>query len=123
MAKRILVVDDEELLIRSLTRLLEKHGYEVYTTRNGTDAQVMVGEEDFDLVICDIRMPGVNGVETVRSIQKIVRSQNKADLPVIFITGFADETIEEEAKKMKPLAYLYKPFEVQEILQLIRAKV
>jgi CheY-like chemotaxis protein len=117
---KILVIDDEELLIKTLNRLLEKQGYEVYTAKNGTDAGVMAEEEDFDLIISDIRMPGKNGVEVVQAIQKQVLSRQSKALPVIFITGFADPKIEAEAKKLNPAAYLMKPFDVTEILGIIR---
>src|SRR3990167_6359776 len=103
MAKKILVIDDEELLIRTMNRLLEKSGYEVYTAKNASDAQVMAGEEEFDLIISDIRMPGKNGVETVRAIQNLLASNHKKTLPVVFVTGFADEEIETEAQKLHPV--------------------
>ena len=122
-SKRILVIDDEELLTRTFSKLLEKQGYQVYTAKNGSDAEVMVEEEDFDLVICDIRMPGKNGVETVKSIQNVRESSSKEEIPIIFITGFADEKIEEEARKLNPIAYLMKPFDVQELLGIVQKKI
>ena len=72
--KRILVIDDEELLIKTFDRLLEKQGYEVYTVKNGADAIVMVEEEQFDLIITDIRMPGDDGVETIKKIDEIQKN-------------------------------------------------
>src|SRR3989338_2730017 len=117
MAKKILVIDDEELLIRTMSKLLEKSGYEVYTAKNGMDAEAMAEEENFDLIISDIRMPGMNGVKTVEAVQELLKAAGKPAIPVIFVTGFADEAIEAEAKKLKPLAYLYKPFDVKEILE------
>ena len=120
MPMKILVVDDEELLIKSMNKLLEKQGYQVYTAKNGLDAQVLAEEEDFDLVICDIRMPGQNGVETVKAIKEIVKSNQKKDMPVIFISGFADDNVQEEAEKLKPLAYLMKPFDIKELIQTVQ---
>ena len=113
MIKKILVIDDEELLIRTMNRLLEKNGYLVYSTKSSQDAEVIAEEEEFDLLICDIRMPGRNGVETAKCIQNI------KPMPIIFITGFADEAIEEEAQKLNPVAYLMKPFDAHEMLAII----
>ncbi len=120
MSKRILVVDDEELLIKSMNRLLEKQGYQVYTAKNGQDAQILAEEEDFDLVICDIRMPGQNGVETVKAIKSIVKSNKNKDIPAIFVTGFADDSIRAEAQRLSPLAYLMKPFDIKELIEVVQ---
>ncbi len=117
-AKKILVIDDEELLIKSLSRLLEKQGYEVYTVRNGSDAVAIMDEDDFDLVISDIRMPGLSGVETVRQIQENMSKKQKK-IPTIFVTGFADDNIEREARKLNPIAYIMKPFDIRELLKTV----
>ena len=121
MPKRILVIDDEELLIKTMNKLLEKAGYEVYTVKNGDDALAIVEEENFDLGICDIRMPGKNGVEIVQSIQNSLLDKNKKPFPVIFVTGFADDNIEADAKKLAPVAYLFKPFDANELLSIVKS--
>jgi len=118
MAKKILVIDDEELIIRSLVKILEKSGYEVFIAKNGQDAIVMAEEADFDLILADIRMPGINGVEAVREIHNISKKNKK--IPIIFITGYADEIAEKEAKKLAPEAYLYKPFNLDELMSKIK---
>ena len=115
--KKILVIDDEEILTRSLALLLEKCGYHVLTAKNGDDAKAMVDVEPFDLMICDIRMPGLNGIETVKAIWK---KQEKEKTPVIFVSGYADECLEEEARRLKPLAYFTKPFEIAKVLESVQ---
>jgi CheY-like chemotaxis protein len=120
MAKKILVIDDEELIIKSLSRLLEKNGYEVFVAKNGQDAIIMVEEEDFDLILADIRMPGLNGVETVKNIYKEATEKGQRKIPTIFITGYADEMIEKKAKALNPAAYIYKPFDIQELVDKIK---
>lgn len=115
--KSILVIDDEELLTRTYARLLERNGYVVYVSKNGQDAQIMAEEEEFHLIISDIRMPGIDGVETVKAIRK--QAMPGTQTPVIFVTGFADERAEAEAKKLGPLAYLFKPFDNEELLQIV----
>ena len=121
--KKILVIDDEEILTKTFSRLLERSGYEVYTAKNGQDAQIMVEDEKFDLIICDIRMPGLNGVETVRKIKEILEARGSDVTPVIFIAGYADVKLESEAWSLKPIAYLYKPFDNFELLRIVEKGV
>jgi CheY-like chemotaxis protein len=116
--KRILVIDDEELLTRTFSILLERNGYEVYVVKNGEDARVAAEEEEFDLIICDIRMPGLNGVETIKAI-KVSGTTNNKNAPVIFITGFADDEALREAHQLKPLECLRKPFDNAVFLRTI----
>ena len=120
MAKNILVIDDEELIIKSLRKLLEKNGFAVFVAKNGQDALVMTEEEIFDLIIADIRMPGMNGVETVQSIYAILEKRNLKMIPTIFITGYANEEIRKKADELKPIAYIYKPFEIDELVDKIK---
>jgi CheY-like chemotaxis protein len=114
MAKKILVIDDEELIIKSLVKLLEKNGYIVLTAKNGQDALVIAEDENFDLIIADIRMPGMNGVETVKTIY------SSKKIPVIFITGYANNEIKQKAKMLNPVAYIYKPFDILELVDKIK---
>ena len=123
MSKKILVIDDEELLTKTFTRLLEKNGYEVYTAKNGSDAKVLAEEEAFDLIICDIRIPGKNGVEIIREIQPALAEKDKNKIPVIFLTGFADSKLEREAQALDPIAYIFKPFDVGKLLEVIESTV
>lgn len=113
------MIDDEEILTKSFAILLEKKGYETYTARNGQDAQVLVEGENIDLIICDIRMPGQNGIATIVAINQIMEQQGKKSAPVVFVTGFADASLEEEARKLNPLAYILKPFDMQELLDIV----
>ena len=123
MAKKILVIDDEELIIKSVSRLLEKNGYEVFVAKNGEAAIIMTEEEDFDLILADVRMPGINGVETVEQIYKILKKKKQNKIPAIFITGYADDLIEKKINKLVPVAYLYKPFEINGLLDKIRIAI
>lgn len=116
MPKNILVIDDEELIIRSLTKLLEKKGYSVLVAKNGADAIAMSEEENFDLIIADIRMPGINGVDTVETIFGDLKKSQKKKIPVIFITGYADRDIEKRAATLSPAAYIYKPFDITTLI-------
>jgi len=117
--KKILVIDDEELLVKTFTRLLERLKYDVSIASRPEDAIAMAEEESFDLVLCDIRMPGKNGVETIREMRTSAEKRGKKVAPVIFLTGFADKKLEQEAQTLNPAAYIYKPFDTSELLEVI----
>lgn len=120
MQKKILVIDDEEILTATFVKLLETAGYGVLVASRGEDAVVMAEEDDFDLIICDIRMPGQDGVKTIQQIRNL-RGEKK--IPVIFITGYADEILEKEANRLDPVAYIYKPFDAFKLLDIIKKAV
>lgn len=115
--KKILVIDDEELITRTLARALEKEGHEVLVAKRGEDALVMAEEVDFDLIISDIRMPGPDGVETVK---KILAGKANAKVPAIFMTGYADAAVEKKAQELKPTACFRKPFDFPEFLAKVK---
>ncbi len=120
MAKKILVIDDEELIVKSLRKLLEKNGFEVFIAKNGQDALIMAEEEKFDLIVADIRMPGMNGVDTIKSIYESLEENHLKKIPTIFITGYADDGIKEQAENLKPIAYIYKPFDIPDLVDRIK---
>jgi len=97
---------NEEILTITFVKLLEKAGYSVLVASRGEDAVIMAEEDAFDLILCDIRMPGQNGVATIQQIKNL---RGKKEIPVIFITGYADEVLEKEASRLEPVAYLYNP--------------
>jgi len=68
-------------------------------------------------------MPGDDGVATIRKIRASLESNKKSKIPVLFITGFADEKLEKEARSLNPIAYLLKPFDIKQILELIKSAV
>lgn len=120
MPKKILIIDDEELITRTLANALERQGYEVLVAKTGADAIAMAEEEDFDLIISDIRMPGLNGVETVKKVLEAMNRRGAQKTPAIFITGYADAAIEKEAQVLAPHAYVYKPFDYASLMNKIK---
>ncbi|MGD8625003.1 MAG: response regulator transcription factor [Anaerolineae bacterium] len=111
----ILVVDDEPRYVRAIQFNLESSGYEVLVTRQGETAVEMVADEKPDLVILDIKMPGMNGYEACRQIRTF------SQVPIIMLTALA-----EDADKVKGLDigaddYVVKPFGADELLARVRA--
>ncbi|MCP4039099.1 MAG: sigma-54-dependent Fis family transcriptional regulator [bacterium] len=113
----VLVVDDEELYRRALERILARVGHNVLMARDASEAIGIVSSQPVDLVLCDIKMPGINGLELVRRIHEI-----EPDLPCIVITGYGTPENSIEALRAGAFWYLEKPFE-QERLDVIRRLV
>ena len=120
MAKKILVIDDEGLVTTSLKQLLKKSGYDVDVANSGHVALEKVKANDFDLIVSDIRMPDINGVETVKKIREYLRQGGKPTVPEILITGYASKENLEEAQRLKVADYIYKPFNIKEFLDVVK---
>ena len=120
MTKQILVIDDEELITKSLVLALEKGGYEVLVAKRCDEALAMAEAIDFDLIISDIRMPGVDGIETVRQLLELMTKRGVKQAPRIFMTGYADRVAEEGAKTLKPNDYILKPFDLKEFWAAVK---
>ncbi|MES1185970.1 MAG: sigma-54 dependent transcriptional regulator [Myxococcales bacterium] len=112
--KQILVVDDEPNLRRVLSAQLERDGYDVHTAEDGEQALGILKEHHIDLVITDLRMPRIDGMELLRRAQKI-----DAELPVVMITahGTVDNAV--EALKTGAFDYLTKPFDQVEVRTIV----
>ncbi|MGD0336351.1 MAG: response regulator [Candidatus Omnitrophota bacterium] len=117
MSKNILIIDDDGLVSRSLCGLLNRRGFQADPLDNGFDAIEKIKDTHIDLIIIDIRMPGIDGVETVRRIKEMLKSKHKADIPVIFITGYADSKANADAKELGKV--MFKPFDNQEFLDCV----
>ena len=108
---RILVVDDEASIRDLLTKTLALAEYDVDTAADAATALDRVRAADYDLLIADLRMPGMDGLTLIRQVKKI-----RAELPVIIITGFSSEASAIEAVNLGVAGYLRKPFRVPEVL-------
>lgn len=120
MAKNILIVDDEEIITKSLQKLLKKEGYGVIIANNGLDAVEKVKYNDFDLIVLDIRMPQMDGIETIKKIREFLKENGKASISEIVITGYADEGKYKNAIDLEVADYIYKPFEINDFLEAIK---
>ncbi len=119
MKKKILIIDDEELLTKTFSRLLEKNDFEVFVAKRGQDAIDIAEEEVFDLIISDIRMPGLDGIQTATKLREVFEKKKTKMPPEIFITGYSDESKEMQARALHPVAYIMKPFDMDVLLKAI----
>ena len=113
---KILVVDDEQSMRDFLKILLVKDGHDVVTANNGEQALSLLDKQAVDLVISDIRMPGMSGLELLEAIR-----EHHGDLPVIMITAFASPDDAVRAMKDGAFDYISKPFNVDEIKSVIHS--
>jgi DNA-binding NtrC family response regulator len=116
MAERILVVDDEPNMLRLLkTILMDKTGYEVETTNNPLEVDKMLKEQPYDLVVTDLKMPLVDGIDLIDIIKKI-----DAQIPIIIITAYGTMETADEAIQKGAYDFITKPFRKENILITIR---
>ncbi|MFA6217132.1 MAG: response regulator [Candidatus Omnitrophota bacterium] len=120
MSKNILVIDDEELVTESLKRLFKKEGYTVAIARNNTEAMEKIKEIEFNLVVSDIRMPEVNGLEIIKNIRHYYKISQKKPIPEILITGYSSDEHLKEAQALKVADYLSKPFDIKDFLEIVK---
>lgn len=116
MIKRLLVVDDDPGLLRAVAETLRAEGYEVTTARRGAEALVRIAESLPDLIVSDIRMPGMDGYELVRNLRASARTKL---VPIVFLTA-KDEIADRIAGFRSGVdAYLTKPFEPDELVAVV----
>ena len=114
----ILVIDDDDQLRISFSKLLKEENYAVISAASGEAGIDIVERNPLDLVILDMRLPGINGMETFKRIKKI-----DSKLPVIIVTAYGTTQIAIEATKMGAYDYVLKPFDVPEMLNLIEQAI
>ncbi|GAB4406535.1 MAG: hypothetical protein OHK0032_01570 [Thermodesulfovibrionales bacterium] len=113
MQGRILVVDDEPVVIKSCERILTPEGYSVDSALNGNEAIGKLGKDGYDLVITDLKMPDMDGIELIRWIRA-----SKPETGVVVITGYPSQESIKEALSLRILDYLPKPFSPTLLLEI-----
>jgi CheY-like chemotaxis protein len=115
--EHILFVDDEEPIVRMMQQILERLGYHVTSRTSSVEAleAFKAKPDEYDLVITDMTMPNMTGIELASGLKEI-----RSDIPIIMCTGFSETIDEDKAKNMGILAYIMKPFLIDEIAKTIR---
>ncbi len=111
---RLLIVDDEEVALRNLDRVMTKEGYKVTTAQNGTDALLLINSQSFDVVMTDLRMEKVDGMQILKACKAL-----HPETEVIMITGFATAESAVDAMKMGAFYYIAKPFRLDEARKVV----
>ncbi len=137
MAERMLIIDDEEIVLKSCRKIFESEGFEVVTTSNPQEGLSLVSQKSFDVILVDWMMPGFDGMDVVEEIDK--RSPNSAMVMIsgypsvidkrspnsamVMISGYPSVGRATEAMKRGAMDYLAKPFRPEEIIEVVKKAV
>jgi len=111
----ILVIDDEKIIHESCGRVLQEEGFEVETALSGQEALEKLKEKRYNLVLSDIKMPGMSGVETLEKMKKEV-----PDITVVMFTGYSSVETARDTMKLGAFDYIPKPFTPEELLAVVK---
>lgn len=115
-------MDDDPLVLKSIHNLLLREGYAVDCAKTAGEALEKFQSKTFQLILCDIRMPGEDGITAIQKLRETEKSA-EAQVPCIFITGYASEEAPIEAIKLGAKDYLLKPFDLDELLASVRRHI
>lgn len=118
MSHKVLVVDDQFGIRVLLQEVLEREGYQTFLAHNGATALDIVEEENPDLVLLDMKIPGMDGLEILRNLRKRDR-QTK----VIMMTAYGELDLIQEAMEMGALSHFTKPFDIDELRHAVNAQL
>src|SRR5271157_4281153 len=113
--KPILVVDDEAIVRESIRDWLKDAGYEVSVAENGEEAMKLIQKENFGVMILDLRLPGMTGIDVLKKVKVL-----KPNIKSIVITAYPTMLTQEEASKLGAIDYLVKPVFPDKLEELIR---
>jgi len=108
--RHLLIIDDEENMRHMLSNLLKKSGYRIETASNGHEGLEMVDQREYDFILCDLKMPNMNGMEFLISAREKVGST-----PVIMMSAYGSIDTAVEAIKLGAYDYISKPFKTDEV--------
>lgn len=115
MGKRVLVVDDEKLIVKGIRFSLEQDGYEVFCAYDGEEALMMVKEREYDMILLDIMLPKMNGLEVCQQIREF------SNTPIIMLTAKGDDMDKIMGLEYGADDYITKPFNILEVKARIKA--
>lgn len=110
----LLIVDDEEIALKNLARVMSRAGYDVTTTQSGNDALALIQAQPFDILLTDLRMEGVDGMQLLKTCRA-----RYPDTEVIMITGYATTETAVAAMKEGAFYYIAKPFQLDEVRKVV----
>src|SRR5512137_1025300 len=115
---KLLIVDDERVALKNLEHVMKKEGYEVTATQSGQNALKLLEEQQFDVVLTDLRMEKVDGLQVMKRSRELY-----PDSEVIMITGFATLQSAVDAMKHGAFYYIAKPFKLDEVRKVVHEAV
>ena len=120
MAKSVMIVEDNELNMKLFHDLLDAHGYQTLQTKDGMEALAMVRKHRPDLILMDIQLPEVSGLEVIKWIKE---DDNLRTIPVVAVTAFAMKGDEERIRQGGCEAYISKPISVAKFVETVKSYI
>ncbi len=115
---KILIIDDENIVLKSCLRILSKQDYEIDAVLSGNEGLVRAAEKEYDIVITDLKMPGIGGMDVLAALRK-----DRPEVTVIIFTGYATVETAREALKLGAFDYIPKPFTSEELRSVVENAV
>jgi len=115
MAERMLVIDDEKVVLESCRKIFEAEGFDVTTTKDPQEGLKLVSDSSFDVILCDWKMPGFDGMDVIEEIDR-----RSPDSTVVMISGYPTVGRATEAMKRGAMDYIAKPFTPEEIIRVVK---
>lgn len=112
---RILLVDDEDCILRTTAILLEAEGHSTVCVLNGSEALKQLDSADFDLMLTDIRMVPIDGMELIK-----LATTKRPKMPIVVVSAYCSEKFAREAQHLGAFKYIKKPFKIDEILKAVK---
>jgi two-component system, cell cycle response regulator DivK len=119
MGKKVLIAEDSSVIQNLTRKILEIQNYSISSAKNGKQVLEMVQEENFDLILMDINMPTMDGMECAREVRAL-KDAKKSSIPIIAITGNARNYSMEDFKKAGINEYLPKPLNFDELVGMVK---
>ena len=117
MRKKVLLIDDEEAFLALIKDSLEMRGIEVVTALSAIEAGIQLADKKPDLILMDIKMPGINGIQACEAIKRNPETKN---LPIIIISALSDEADKKKAFTAGVLEYFVKPVDIESLVKKIK---
>ncbi|GIN12884.1 response regulator [Shouchella clausii] len=115
MSHKVLIVDDQFGIRVLLTEVLQKDGYEMFQAASGKEALAIQEEEEIDIVLLDMKIPGMDGIEILKKLK-----DKQPGIKVIMMTAYGELNLVNEAMDHGAVSYMAKPFDIQEVRATIR---
>lgn len=115
---KVLVIDDQPGIRRLLVEVLAEEGYNVITAANGYEGVQQVKDADPDLILMDMKMPGMDGIETLRELKRIGQADK-----VIMMTAYGELELVNQAQQLGAYTYITKPFDIIKLCQMVSGHI
>ncbi|MCB1173314.1 MAG: response regulator [Leptospiraceae bacterium] len=120
MNESILVIDDSNMIRSVTSRILREQGYNVTSVENGLEGLKQLKSSRFDLILCDINMPELDGISFTQRLKGSLEFQEQSHIPVIMLTTETDQYLEDQARQSGALAWMAKPYKPEQLLHIVR---